>query len=765
MKTDQEKIDYCKRLYIEHGGKYHYLIEKSMREVGYGFSRRCLYRSGKRPGWIVKYGFRESLIGDEGRVTSDKSSDEWRVTSKERSVPPAVAGGYLFPCSSVSSVVKEKDLTTDNTEQTALRSCVVKENDPATHNTEHRELNSLSFEYWLKATSPMFNWDWPYQKLLYKKLRDVTAGKTKRLMIFLPPRHGKSELVTVRYAAWRLQQDPTLNIIVGSYNQKLANRFSRKIKNTLYDASHRSDKGRVMSDEGRSSSGCVDARVGSPHRSVPPAVAGGVFSTAGRDLTAKPQRRKEKTAQYSSSSPDACLPSAVSFSSEPSSLATHHSPRPINTAEEWETRQGGGVRAVGVGGGITGYGAGLIIIDDPIKSRSEAESKTIRDKVSDWFDDDLYTRLEPDAPIILIQTRWHEDDLAGRLLKEMEEEGREKWEVVSLPAIAEEPSAVSIQRSAGEEDVSVPPAVAGGCTLAALNQVANGSVPGAAGVPARASRSGVGDATGALVPCSSVPSVVKEKDVTTDSTEHTDDSSTDHLPLVTHHSSLDVLGRMPGEPLCPERFSIEALERIKNKLGTYSFSALYQQRPVPAEGAIFKRDWFRIIEKERLPSDLRWKRGYDLAISTRDSADFTATFKCAFDKDGNLYIGDGFRSRMNYPEQRRYILNKLLQERDVEHGIEDALHARAVLQDLRMSPSTRSVPFRTVRVTEDKITRALSWSTLAEEGKVFLVKAGWNRGLIEEAAAFPKGANDDQIDAISVTVSMLQKTRSYAVGF
>ena len=71
-----------------------------------------------------------------------------------------------------------------------------------------------------------------------------------------------------------------------------------------------------------------------------------------------------------------------------------------------------------------------------------------------------------------------------------------------------------------------------------------------------------------------------------------------------------------------------------------------------------------------------------------------------------------------------------------------------------------------MRVTEDKITRALCWSTLAEEGKVFLVKANWNKGLVEEAAMFPKGANDDQIDAISIAVGMLSKVRQhYAVGF
>ena len=69
-------------------------------------------------------------------------------------------------------------------------------------------------------------------------------------------------------------------------------------------------------------------------------------------------------------------------------------------------------------GGVTGFGAGLIVIDDPVKSRAEAESQTYRDNIWDWFNDDLYTRLEPDGAIILIQTRWHEDDLAGRLLRE-----------------------------------------------------------------------------------------------------------------------------------------------------------------------------------------------------------------------------------------------------------------------------------------------------------------------------------------------------------
>lgn len=85
-------------------------------------------------------------------------------------------------------------------------------------------------------------------------------------------------------------------------------------------------------------------------------------------------------------------------------------------------------------GGATGRGSNLLIIDDPIKNRAEAESKTIRDKVYNEWQDTFYSRLTADASVIVIMTRWHEDDLAGRLLKEM----TLPWEEIKIPAIAEE---------------------------------------------------------------------------------------------------------------------------------------------------------------------------------------------------------------------------------------------------------------------------------------------------------------------------------------
>lgn len=105
-------------------------------------------------------------------------------------------------------------------------------------------------------------------------------------------------------------------------------------------------------------------------------------------------------------------------------------------AGRWETDRGGEYFAAGVGGAIAGRRADLVVIDDPVRSREDADSELIRDKTWDWYRSDLYTRLKPGGRICLIQTRWHEDDLAGRLLEDMGK-GGDQWEVISLPAIAE----------------------------------------------------------------------------------------------------------------------------------------------------------------------------------------------------------------------------------------------------------------------------------------------------------------------------------------
>ena len=126
----------------------------------------------------------------------------------------------------------------------------------------------------------------------------------------------------------------------------------------------------------------------------------------------------------------------TSFSTNTSGVA--NSNKNIRNSEIFEIAgHSGAYRSAGVGGGITGMGADIAIIDDPVKDAKEANSQTVRDSVWDWYTSTFYTRLSPKSGILLGMTRWHEDDLAGRLLEEAKK-GGDRWRVVSFPAIAEQ---------------------------------------------------------------------------------------------------------------------------------------------------------------------------------------------------------------------------------------------------------------------------------------------------------------------------------------
>ena len=192
-----------------------------------------------------------------------------------------------------------------------------------------------------------------HHELIAEKLEAVERGDIDRLMIFMPPRHGKSELASKRFPAWCLGKNPKRQIIAASYNSDLANDFGRNVRN----------------------------------------------------LVAEPE--------FSQVFPDVTL--------APDSQA----------ANRMNTNHGGTYVAAGVGTAVTGRGAHIALIDDPFKDREEADSERRRELVWDWYRSTLYTRLMPGGAIVLIQTRWHEDDLAGRLL----EQERDQWEVLELPAL------------------------------------------------------------------------------------------------------------------------------------------------------------------------------------------------------------------------------------------------------------------------------------------------------------------------------------------
>ncbi|CAN5583967.1 phage terminase large subunit [soil metagenome] len=579
----QKMIDDARELYLKYGGRQHARIESEMRSKGWIFNRQRLYNA------LHKYG-----------VTPG-----W----------PELYGWVKLLPKNARRAKKSGD--------------------------------RKRFEVWLKANFPEFNWSWKYQRYIYRVLERISTGECKRLMIFMPPRHGKSEMVTVRYTAWRLLQDLKLNVIIGSYNQRLADRFSRKIRRIIEN-----EKWRIEN----------------------------------ADL------KEPSNSQLST------LNSAF---------------RRLATASEWETSGGGVVRSVGVGGGIAGFGGGLIVIDDPVRNRADAESETYRERVWDWFTDDIYTRMEPDAAIILIQTRWHEDDLAGRLLREADE-GGEKWEVIRLPALAE-----------GEIE----------------NEELRIENEGGGGVAARPD----GDVT--------------EKQSLSANRAAEPLTPNSRLSILNSQSSADPLGRKLGEALCPKRYPVATLQRYRRKLGSYSFASLYQQSPMPRDGGRFKRSWFKNII-DRAPDGLKWKRGYDLAVSLKTSADYTASVRCAKDSAGNLYIDGGFRKRIEYPDQRKFIVERMQTEPNTEHGVESALHGKAVIQDLRSDWRLRRYAFRAIRVEGDKLTRALAWLNLAEEGRVFLIRGPWIEDFVNEVCQFPVGRHDDQIDAVSIAVSMIHQPSS-----
>lgn len=190
-----------------------------------------------------------------------------------------------------------------------------------------------------------------------RALEEVESGKCKRLMIFAPPRHGKSMITSEFFPAWYLGRNPDKYIIHATYAQELAEDFGRKIRNQMADPS---------------------------------------FNQIFRECNISTDSASQKR------------------------LATS---------------RGGSYFALGVGGAATGRGAHLLLIDDPVKGREEADSETYRRRLKDWYRSVAYTRLMPGGAVIIMNTRWHHDDLAGWLLKDHKSEG---WRVLSLPAVAED---------------------------------------------------------------------------------------------------------------------------------------------------------------------------------------------------------------------------------------------------------------------------------------------------------------------------------------
>lgn len=213
-----------------------------------------------------------------------------------------------------------------------------------------------SYRAFVSLANPKFTF-YRHCEVLANVIERIANGELKRVMVFLPPRHSKSEMFSRLMSAYYLKKHPDRWVGINSYAAELAHTLSNAARQNFV-------------------------------------ACGGELSD---DTTAK---------------------------------------------KHWETKQGGGMWAAGVGGPITGKGFHLGIIDDPVKNSEDANSKVIREKHKEWYTATFLTREEPDAAIVLIMTRWNEDDLAGWLLAEErsddDDKTQEKWHIVCLPAIAEE---------------------------------------------------------------------------------------------------------------------------------------------------------------------------------------------------------------------------------------------------------------------------------------------------------------------------------------
>lgn len=363
-----------------------------------------------------------------------------------------------------------------------------------------------------------------------------------------------------------------------------------------------------------------------------------------------------------------------------------------SAVKHWETGQGGGMWAAGVGGPITGKGFHLGIIDDPTKNAEEAASEKIRRKQKDWFDSTFSTREEPGAAIIIIQTRWHEDDLSGYILSKEDEEP-EHWHIVHFEAIKE-----------AEPDLSIPE----------------------------------------------------------------EDRPKNIRPEYPETCTVEPDPRKEGEALGPKRYPIEKLKKFSNRIGSYFFGALFQQRPKPHEGNMFKRDWFELVT--RVPSACRRVRYWDKA-GTEGGGAFSCGVLIAFDPLARVYyIEDLVRGQ--WSAGRREAIIKQTAEFDAvaygktavsvwveqEPGSGGLESAQATIANLA------GFIIKADRPTGDKVLRARPLAAQAEAGNVKIKNAPWAREYLDRMAAFPFGTYKDDADATSGGFNKLAQNQALTAG-
>ena len=428
-------------------------------------------------------------------------------------------------------------------------------------------LSKFSDERWIA---------YDYLKIVSRRISQMVAEGGGKLIVEMPPRHGKSTLISHWTPVWFLDLFPTKKVMLATYQAGFAAKWGRSVRNEIMN---------------------------------------------------NPKVRVE---------------------------VAHDS----KSQSRWDTTKGGGMVTAGIGGSVTGKGGHLIIIDDPVKNWEEASSEVYRQRNIDWMQSTMRTRAEPGAVIVVLQTRWHEADLAGQL-----QDKDDTYEVISLPALAEED---------------------------------------------------------------------------------------------------DPLGREVGEALCPERYNREELLDIKQDIGTKFFNALFQGRPSPEEGDIFKRHWWQFYDE--LPDGVgNWSQSWDFAFKDKKTSDYVVGgMLCS--KDANIYMVDMVRDKLSFTNSVKAI--QRLKAKYPQTGaiyVEDKANGSAIIDTLKDKVGG-IIP---INPMGSKEARAYASQPLVEAGNIWLPrpdKASWVEDFIEECAVFPNGKNDDQVDMLTQAIMKLRKKKNVSVS-
>jgi predicted phage terminase large subunit-like protein len=339
-------------------------------------------------------------------------------------------------------------------------------------------------------------------------------------------------------------------------------------------------------------------------------------------------------------------------------------------ANRWEVQGGGGMWTAGAGGPITGKGFFLGIVDDPIKNGEEANSAVMREHLWDWWQSTWITRREPGGKMLLIMSRWHVDDITGRLLKQAAALGM-RIKTIRMPAIAEED---------------------------------------------------------------------------------------------------DVLGRRPGEALCPERYDEEALAGIRKDVGPGPWMSLYQQRPVAQGGGMLKPEWLQHWTSETMGGETYYKLGdqyildselwrfstMDTAYTRNRTSDYTviATWGVAPTDPHSLVLLNLQRRRVTHVDHAPMILDEWNTMKPAWVGIEKQMATLSVFDDV----ARQGVVVRWLTPDKNKVARAETAAALMEQGRVWVPKdAPWMPDFTDELASFPLGKHDDMVDVLTYACNELSK--------